>query len=358
MGNAAKPVILVTGASGLIGSELCKSFAPEFQLVGLDRKPPKVEVAGSDFVACDLTKDASMAEALRIVREKYGDRLASVIHLAAYYDFSGEPSPLYRDLTVEGTRRLLRELQAFQVGQFVFSSTLLVMKPVEHKDEILTEDSPLQGEWDYPRSKIEAEKVLTRERGAIPVVILRIAGVYDGDCHSVPISQQISRIYNQDFESHLFPGDPSHGQPFVHMEDLVECFQKTVEHRHKLDPVEIFLIAEPDTLSYAELQDRLGELIHGKEWRTIRFPKPLAKAGAWLKDRLTPAEAFIKPWMIDLADQHYPVEIARAKQRLDWNPRHRLRDGLTEMVDSLKRDPKRWHEMNKLPLPKELQPAS
>jgi len=30
------------------------------------------------------------------------------------------------------------------------------------------------------------------------------------------------------------------------------------------------LIAELDVLSYAELQDRLGELIHGQEWPTIR----------------------------------------------------------------------------------------
>jgi nucleoside-diphosphate-sugar epimerase len=83
-----------------------------------------------------------------------------VIHLAAYYDFSGEPSPLYRTLTVEGTRRLLRALQQFKVEQFVFSSTLLVMKPVE-QDEVNTERSVTENEeemWDYPRSKIEAER--------------------------------------------------------------------------------------------------------------------------------------------------------------------------------------------------------
>lgn len=139
---------------------------------------------------------------------------------------------------------------------------------------------------------------------------------------------------------------------------LVDCFRKVVDRRLQLDPLEIFLIAEPDTMSYAGLQDRLGELIHEREWPTIRVPKLLAKAGAWLKDRLTPEESFIKPWMIDLADQHYPVEIARAKQRLGWNPKHRLRDELEAIVAGLKRDPKPWYEMNKLPVPKELQPTS
>jgi hypothetical protein len=38
--------------------------------------------------------------ALATVRQRYSNSLASRIHLAAYYDISGEPSPLYRTLTV------------------------------------------------------------------------------------------------------------------------------------------------------------------------------------------------------------------------------------------------------------------
>ena len=37
--------------------------------------------------------------------------------------------PLYRAVTVEGTRRLLRNLQEFEVEQFVYSSTMLVHAP-------------------------------------------------------------------------------------------------------------------------------------------------------------------------------------------------------------------------------------
>ena len=59
-------------------------------------------------------------------------------------------------------------------------------------------------------------------------------------------------------------------------------------------------------------------------------------------------ETFIKPWMIDLADTHYPVEIARAHTRLGWEPRHRLRDTLSQMIGSLKQDPQHWYELNKL----------
>src|ERR671918_2236655 len=203
---AKKPIILVTGSTGLIGTRVMKAFSSDFEVVGLDLKRPETTVPGTRFVDCDLTNDESVNRALDVVRDNHGDRLASVIHLAAYYDFSGKPSDMYRKLTVEGTFRLLSKLKQFQTEQFVFSSSLLVMEPVEDEDEKITEFSPLEDEpWDYPRSKIEAEQLIRQERGEIRTVILRIAGVYNDDCHSIPIAQHISRIYLRRFESYFFP---------------------------------------------------------------------------------------------------------------------------------------------------------
>jgi nucleoside-diphosphate-sugar epimerase len=279
-----------------------------------------------------------------------GQQLASVIHLAAYYDFSGEPSPLYENLTVEGTRRLLRGLrELFDTAQFVFSSSLLVMKPAQG-DQKLDEECPLQAEWDYPRSKLQAEEVIREERGEIPTVILRLAGAYDELGHSPPITQQIWRIREKKLESFLFPGDRSSGQSFVHLDDVARCLRAVVEHRHELGRDETFVIGEPDVLSYGELQDRIGEAIHGREWPTLRVPAPVAKAGAWLKEKMPgTSEQFIKPWMVDLADAHYPVDIERAAQRLAWSPRHELGSTLESMIANLKRDPRRWYEENGLP---------
>jgi nucleoside-diphosphate-sugar epimerase len=262
---------------------------------------------------------------------------------------------LYDELTVEGTRRLVRHLRSrFLVEQIVFSSSLLVMEPAE-EGETLTESSPTEGAWDYPRSKLEAEQAIREEHGEIPVVVLRMAGVYDEDCHSVPISQQIARIYEKQLESYFFPGDGDHGQAFVHLDDLADCVVKAVDRRGDLSPFEVLLIAEPHVMSYAELQDKLGELLHGKEWPTIRIPKAVAKAGAWVRDTFAgdDDESFIKPWMIDLADAHYPVAIDRARSRLGWEPRRRLRNTLAEMIRRLQKDPQAWYEKNHLPVPEQ-----
>lgn len=348
---AEKPVVVVTGSAGLIGARLVAALAPLYRVVGLDVKRPSHESSGTEWIECDFTAETSVQRALATVQEKYGSQLASVIHLAAYYDFSGAPSPLYRTLTVEGTQRLLRGLQQFEVEQFVFSSTLLVMKPVEDEDETITEHSPVEAieeAWDYPRSKLEAERVIRQERGAIPTVILRIAGVYDEMGHSIPIAQQIKRIYEHKLESYFFPGDADHGQAFVHLDDLMDCFLRVIELRGELGRHELFLIAEPDVMSYAELQEQIGELLHGAEWPTIRIPKVVAKAGAWVEENILGQDTFIKPWMVDLADTHYPVEIERARRRLGWTPKHRLRDTLSKMVGSLKENPQHWYEVNGL----------
>lgn len=348
---AEKPVVVVTGSAGLIGSRVAAACASHYYVVGLDVARPQAKVSGVDWIECDLTDDESLKRALSVVRQWHGERLASVIHLAAHYDFSGAPSPLYEELTVEGTRRLLRELSRFDVGQFVFASTLLAMKPAEDEEEKITERSAVedeQGTWDYPRSKIEAERVISSERGEIPAVILRIAGVYTDECQSIPLAQQISRIYEKRLESYFFPGDSDHGQPFVHLEDLADCFLRVIELRQELASEELFLIAEPDVMSYAELQEQIGELVHSEQWPAIRIPKAVAKAGAWAQEHLLGQETFIKPWMIDLADTNYPVEIRRARERLGWEPERRLRDTLSKIVGHLLEDPRRWYEINGL----------
>ena len=57
---------------------------------------------------------------------------------------------------------------------------------------------------------------------------------------------------------------------------------------------------------------------------------------------------------VDLADAHYPVDLAYARARLGWEPRRRLRDTLPEMIARLGRDPEGWYRRNKLTLPQAL----
>jgi nucleoside-diphosphate-sugar epimerase len=359
MSEGKKETILVTGTSGRIGYAIAKRLAEEqqsFNVVGFDRKAPSHPLPSAECLTVDLTNEES-TRGLQAIRDLHGDRIASVIHLAAYYDFSGAPSPLYDKVTVGGTRLLLRLLQDFEVEQFIFSSTILVQAPSRHRERI-NEDSPLDipSKWAYPKSKIETENVVHAERGNIPVVILRIAGVYDDLCHSIPLALQIQRIYERDPIAYFSPGDPSKGgQPYVHNDDVVDAILLAFVRRNELSPEVILLIGETESLSYDELQRAFGQLIHGVEWKTRAIPPLVAKTGVRLLKLLALGRsASIAPWMIDVAQDNMELDITRARTMLGWMPQHSLPDTLPKMVSGLKADPFTWYHENELKLPRRL----
>jgi nucleoside-diphosphate-sugar epimerase len=367
MSEGKKETILVTGTSGRIGYPVAKRLAEEqqqsFNVIGFDRKAPSHPPPSAECLYVDLTNEESTRRGLQAIRDLHGDRIASVIHLAAYYDFSGVPSPLYDKVTVGGTRRLLRLLQEFKVEQFIFSSTGLVHAPSRHGVRI-NENSPLDipPKWAYPRSKIETENVIHAEHGNIPVVILRVAGVYDDLCHSIPFAMQIQRIYERDIAAYFSPGDPSTGrQPYVHNDDVVNAILLAVAGRRELPPEVTLLIGEDESLSYDELQRAFGQLIHGVEWNTRAIPPRMAKTGVrFLKFLPLGRSQSIGTWMIDVAQDNMELDITRARKILGWKPRHSLIETLPKMVSGLKADPFTWYRENDLELPlwlRELMPV-
>jgi nucleoside-diphosphate-sugar epimerase len=301
----SRPVILITGSSGFIGSAIAKRLVESHQVLGLDSEDPREPIAGVETIRVDLTSDQNVRDALAQVRQRSGTRVASVIHLAAYYDLSGEPDPKYQAVTVEGTRRLLRGLrEGFDsVEQFVIASTMLVHAPTAPGRPI-NEDWPLEPKWPYPQSKVETEQLIRAERGPIPTVILRPAGVYDERCRAAFLAQQIARIYERQPTSYLFAGDPSHGQPYLHLQDLVDAVERVVDRRGRLLAETVLLLGETEAPSYETLQKRIGELLHGEPWPVLSLPKPLVQAGAWVQDEVLAHDPFIRPWMVEIADDH------------------------------------------------------
>ena len=72
---------------------------------------------------------------------------------------------------------------------------------------------------------------MREQHGAIPAVILRIAGVYTERAEVPSLAYQIQRIYERHMLSHVFPGDMSHGQALVYIGDVAAAFRRVVERR-------------------------------------------------------------------------------------------------------------------------------
>ncbi|MBO6716810.1 MAG: NAD-dependent epimerase/dehydratase family protein [Rhizobiaceae bacterium] len=361
--TGAKPVVLITGAAGDIGSALVSALASNYKVVGLDLEGKQ---ADCETFAVDLSSQDSVRLALRNFRDRHGNRIASVIHLAAYFDFTGEDHPLYEKVNVEGTRNLLRALQDFDVGQFVYSGTMLVHRPSEPGQPI-DEHVPIEPKWAYPQSKARAEEVIREEHGDIPFVLLHLAGLYDDHTAVPTLSAQIRRIYERDPKAHAYSGSLDTGQSFVHKDDMIDAFVRAVDRRENLPADTTILVGEAEAASYQTLQERIGELIHGEaEWATYTVPKAIAGAGAWLEEKSEPIvpddfdqgeKPFIRPFMVEMADDHYELDITRARELLGWEPHHFILDTLPAMIDNLKADPIAWYEANGITPPAWLEAA-
>lgn len=348
-----RPTVVITGSSGLIGSGMRERLRGRFDLIGMDRPPKDYKDPDVRFIGIDLADDDSVSDGMERL-EGLGVRdIAAVVHLAAFYDFSGAENPLYEQVTVQGTRRLLEGLRSsFRVESFIFSSTMLVHKPCRPGGKI-DEDWPLQPSWPYPDSKLKTEEVILREHGDIPAVILRISGVYDDFCDSIPLAQQIHRIYDKKLTSHFWPGDSEAGQSFMHLEDLTSAIEATIQRRHDLGSECVLLLGEDEVVPYGTLQNDIGNLLHGQDWLTLSIPKPIAKVGAWARDAAPGPDPFIQPWMIDFADAHYDLDISRAGRVLGWQPERSLRETLPRMISELEKDPRAWYERHMLGDPPE-----
>ena len=343
-----KEVVIITGSCGRIGASLVKKLGERYRIVGFELLKALYASQNEELVPVDISSDESVHQAFKHIKYFYGTKITSVIHLAAYYSFADQDYAKYDKITVQGTKRLLKALQEFEVEQFIFSSTMLVHAPCGIH-ETINENSPIEAKWAYPKSKVATESVIHTERGKIPTVNLRISGVYDDLCHSIPISNQIQRIYEKKLEAHFFAGDLSHGASFVHMADLVEALDLCVKKRKELPPETTLLIGEAKTLSYDYLQTRISQLLFNKNCRTYSLPKPVAKIGSFLQNMLPfMPPTFIKPWMIDLADDNYTLDISKAKQLIGWSPKHTLEDTLPIMIAALQKDPLGWYKINGL----------
>ncbi len=341
-----KPTVLITGSSGFLGRAIADGLSDAYRVIGLDMVVP--DGGPIETIEIDLTSDESVGRAIGEARERAGGDFASVIHLAAYYDTTGENDPKYESVTVQGTRRLLGALKRAGTEQLVFASTMLVHAPSLEKGDRIDEGSPIDPPWAYPASKARTEELVRKEHGEIDVVFMRPAGIYNEDCRAAFVAQQIARIFERRPTAYLFTGDIDTGQPYLHLDDLVDAVRRIVDRRGKLPPETALLLAEEETPTYREMQERIGRLCHDEDWPTLSLPKGMTKLGSWVQTSILDQETEIKPWMIEGSDAHYDVDISRARALLDWEPRHSLVDTLPEMIRRLKQDPTDWYEMNKL----------
>ena len=159
--------VLVTGASGLLGSKIIKLFKSDYEMVGSFNLHP-FELAGVETAFMDITNPAQTIETI----QRHSPDL--VIHTAAYRDVDHcekHPGAAWK-VNVDGTRNVVNGCN--ETGsKLVFISTDMVFN--DNPEGMYQEPSDLNPMNYYGKCKVEAEKItLANDRN----VVARISLLY------------------------------------------------------------------------------------------------------------------------------------------------------------------------------------
>jgi nucleoside-diphosphate-sugar epimerase len=167
--------VLVTGATGFVGSHVAEALAKRGDSVRALARPGAdtaiLEKAGVAIVRGDMSDPESLKHAV--------EGVDVVVHCAAKVGDWG-PVDEYRKVNVEGLRALLDATLGKPLHRFVHVSSLGVYEARHHYQTDETEPLPDRHIDGYTQSKVESERLAMQyhRKQAVPVTILRPGFVY------------------------------------------------------------------------------------------------------------------------------------------------------------------------------------
>lgn len=166
MSNGTRRV-LVTGASGLIGSHVVQALLEAgYQPRALSRGPLPAELPPVEHARADIRDRAALDAAV--------SGCSAVIHTAAVYSYAGSDAEDMLSTNIEGTRNVLDAAQAAGIGRVVVTSSCATCGPVPGRPADERDSAP---DWElrvpYKHSKVSAERLaLDRSQAGLDVVVV------------------------------------------------------------------------------------------------------------------------------------------------------------------------------------------
>jgi len=319
-------LVLVTGASGFVGSAVARAAIERgFTVRVLVRatSPRKnLEALDAEVVVGDMRDEASMRAALKGVRYLF--------HVAADYRlWAPDPDEIER-ANLEGTEATMRAALACGVERIVYTSSVATLK-VTREGHIADETVPLRADEAigvYKRSKVLAERAVERMIAAerLPAVIVNPSTpIGPRDVRPTPTGRII-------VEAALgkIPAFVDTGLNLVHVDDVAAGHLLALEHGR---------IGERYILGGENLplQQMLADIAArtGRKPPTISLPRwplyPLA-FGAECVAKLTRREPFVTVDGLKMAKNKMYFTSAKAERELGYRARP-YREGLHDALD-------------------------
>jgi len=321
---AAGDKVLITGASGFVGSAVLRAAAARgFQPRALLRPTsPRTNLAGH---ACELV-EGDMRDPDAMGRAAEGVRY--LFHVAADYRlWARDPEKIIRN-NLEGTRTVMRAALRARVEKIVYTSSVATLKPMD--GEGADETSRLE-ERDaigaYKQSKVVAERLVERMVAAesLPAVIVNPSTpIGPNDVRPTPTGRIIVEAYMG-----RIPAFVDTGLNLAHVDDVAEGHVAALE-RGRIG--ESYVLGGQN----ATLREMLAAIapLAGRRPPRLQLPRgplfPLAYAAEAMA-RLTGKEPLLTVDGLKMAKYRMFFTSAKAMRELSYRPRPYLR-GIEDAV--------------------------
>jgi nucleoside-diphosphate-sugar epimerase len=322
--------ILVTGAGGFIGYNLCKHLAKQGQsVIGVDRHYPEeaAEEGHSQFQpeVSDFRNWEQMKEWLNGVDV--------VIHLASAHLQISLDQKEYWDINVHSLRPLLDLALRSRVRRFVHVSSVGAygnLKQLPANEETICEPQSIYGE-----TKVAGETEVRKfsEETGFPVVIIRPAWVYGPYC---PRTLKIYKALRKG--RFIMIGNGENLRHPLYISDMIEAFRLAMEVDSAVG--ELFVIAGQTAITTNELVESFCTVMDLPAPK-IRIPYWLGATMAWGIESVF-SLARIEPPMsrrtLEFFDTDNAFDITKARRLLGFEPKFSFEDGLKDSLEWLERN--------------------
>lgn len=322
-------LILVTGATGLVGSHVAEEARRRGLRVRALVRPSADTTLPRQWGVELVPGDIADAHAVRAAVAG----ATVIVHCAAKVGDWG-PTEEYREVNVHALERLLEAVeQCGDLRRFVHISSLGVYQARDHYGTDETEEPSTTGIDGYTLTKVEAERVVRRhieERG-LPAVILRPGFIY-GPRDRTVLPRLLERLRSGQF---AFLGPPCKLMNNTYVGNLVEAVFLAIQNDQAVGRV--YNITDGGLVSKQVFVSRIAENA-GYRIPTKVVPLAIARLlarvmeGTWklLGKREAPllSNARIKFLGLNL---DYCID--RAKRELNYQPRVPFEEAMRQTID-------------------------
>ena len=306
--------VLVTGASGFVGSALCSHLVSrDFDVIATVRNLPDASVPSVEYrIVTEMSSTTDWSDALASVQ--------TVIHCAARVhvmrDHAQDPLTEFRCVNTLGTKTLARAAAHCGVKRLVFLSSIKVNGESAPSDAPFDQASPAMPQDAYAISKWEAEQALTRvsaETG-LEIVVLRCPLVYGPGVKGnlLRLLQAVNRGIPLPFAL------AKNRRSLIYLDNLTDAIVTCLTHPAAAGKT--YLVSDGEDVSTAELIARIAQAL-GKPSRLWPCPLGLIE----LAGRMTGKSDEIARLLGSLC-----IDSSKIRSELDWTPPYTLEQGLAE----------------------------